>query len=43
MLIEELAPTDPRVKAIAWDTKASCRIDMFSLQDAFIARTVGLR
>ena len=38
VVIEELAPygLGPRVKAIAWDTKASCRIDTFSLQDAFI-------
>ena len=38
MVIEELAPyggLGPRVKAIAWDTKASCRMDTFALDDAF--------
>ena len=38
IVIEELAPyggLGPRVKAIAWDTKASCRIDTFALDDAF--------
>ena len=39
IVIEETAPyggLGPRVKAIAWDVKASCRLDTFSLQDAFI-------
>jgi transketolase len=38
IVIEELAPyggLGPRVKAIAWDTKASCRLDTFSLDDRF--------
>jgi transketolase len=38
IVVEEAAPYAlvPRVKAIAWDTKARCQIDGFSLQDAFI-------
>jgi transketolase len=38
VVIEEAAPylLGQRVKAIAWDVKAACRIDAFSLQDAFI-------
>jgi transketolase len=38
LVIEELAPfggLGPRVKAIAWDIKANCRLDTFSLDDAF--------
>jgi transketolase len=38
IVIEELAPyggLGPRVKEIAWDSKATCRIDTFSLDDAF--------
>jgi transketolase len=38
VVIEELAPhggLGPQVKAIAWDTKASCRLDTFALDDAF--------
>jgi transketolase len=38
VVIEELAPyggLGPRVKAIAWDTKANCRLDTFALDDAF--------
>ena len=26
----------PRSKQIAWDTRATCRLDTFTLQDAFI-------
>ncbi len=39
VVIEETAPhggLGPRVKEIAWNTKAPCQIDAFSLQDAFI-------
>jgi transketolase len=39
IVIEEMAPyggLGPRVKEIAWDCRATCRIDAFSLQDAFI-------
>lgn len=39
IVIEETAPhggLGPRVKEIAWDSKAPCRIDAFALQDAFI-------
>jgi len=39
IVVEETAPhggLGPRVKEIAWDTKAPCRIDAFALQDAFI-------
>jgi transketolase len=37
-VIEEAAPglLGQHAKTIAWDTKASCRIDAFSLQDAFL-------
>lgn len=38
IVIEELAPyggLGPRVKAIAWDSKARCRLDTFALEDAF--------
>lgn len=38
IIIEELTPyggLGPRVKEIAWDSKANCRIDTFSLDDAF--------
>jgi transketolase len=38
VVIEETAPQGglgPRVKQIAWDTGASCRLDTFSLEDAF--------
>lgn len=39
VVIEEMAPQGglcPRVKALAWDAQARCRIDTFSLQDEFI-------
>ncbi len=38
VVIEEAAPylLGTRVKTLAWDTKAQCQIDAFSLQDAFI-------
>ena len=39
VVIEEHAPQGglaPRVKQIAWDNKAACRLDTFTLQDAFI-------
>ena len=39
IVIEEHAPQGglaPRTKQIAWDTKAICRLDTFTLQDAFI-------
>ncbi len=39
IVVEETAPhggLGPRVKEIAWDSKAPCRIDAFALQDAFI-------
>jgi transketolase len=39
VVIEEMAPTGglgPRVKSLAWDTEARCRVDTFSLQDAFV-------
>jgi len=39
IVIEEHAPQGglaPQAKQIAWDTKASCRLDTFTLQDAFI-------
>ncbi len=39
IVIEEHVPhggLGPRVKEIAWDAKATCRIDAFSLQDEFI-------
>lgn len=38
IIIEELAPyggLGPRVKEIAWDIKATCRLDTFALDDAF--------
>jgi transketolase len=38
VVIEELAPNGSlgqRVKAIAWDARAACRLDTFSLDDAF--------
>ena len=38
-VIEETAPyggLGGRVKEIAWDTRASCRLDVFALEDAFI-------
>jgi transketolase len=38
IVIEELAPfggLGPRIKEIAWNIKANCRIDTFSLDDAF--------
>ncbi len=38
IVLEEAAPyaLGLRVKALAWDAQARCRIDTFSLQDAFI-------
>jgi transketolase len=38
VVLEEAAPyaLGLRVKAVAWDTQARCRIDAFSLQDAFL-------
>ena len=39
VVIEQMAPyggLGPRVKEIALDAKATCRIDSFALQDAFI-------
>jgi transketolase len=38
VVIEEAAPyaLGLRVKALAWDAQARCRLDTFSLQDAFI-------
>ncbi|HLW46996.1 MAG TPA: transketolase C-terminal domain-containing protein [bacterium] len=39
IVIEETVPhgtLGSRVKEIAWDTRAACRIDAFSLQDAFL-------
>jgi len=39
IVIEEHAPQGglaSRAKQIAWDTRASCRLDTFTLQDAFI-------
>lgn len=38
VVIEEMAPyggLGPRVKALAWDRQARCRLDCFSLEDAF--------
>ncbi len=38
VVIEEMAPyggLGPRVKALAWDCGAKCRLDTFSLEDAF--------
>jgi len=39
VVLEEMAPhggLTTRVKEIAWDTRASCRLHTFALQDAFI-------
>jgi len=39
IVIEEHAPQGglaPRTKQVAWDMQASCRLDTFTLQDAFI-------
>jgi len=39
VVIEEMVPRGglcSQVKVIAWDTKASCHLDTFALQDAFI-------
>jgi transketolase len=39
VVIEECAPNGSlamRVKELAWDTRATCRIDTFTLKDAFI-------
>jgi transketolase len=38
VVIEETAPyaLGLRVKALAWEAQARCRLDTFSLQDAFI-------
>ena len=39
IVIEECAPNGSlamRVKELAWDADAACRIDTFTLQDAFI-------
>lgn len=39
VVIEEMAPhggLSARVKEIAWDTRATCRLDAFALEDAFI-------
>ena len=39
IVVEETAPyggLGPRVKEIAWDRRATCRLDSFALQDAFI-------
>jgi transketolase len=39
IVIEEMAPhggLGARVKGIAWDCRASCRLDAFALKDAFI-------
>ncbi len=39
IVIEESAPSGSlglRVKQLAWDSDADCRVDTFSLQDAFI-------
>lgn len=39
VVIEEMAPyggLGPRVKALAWDARANCRLDAFSLKDEFI-------
>ncbi len=38
VVIEEMAPfggLGPRVKEIAWDRRANCRVDAFALDDAF--------
>jgi transketolase len=39
VVLEEMAPHGglaARAKEVAWDTRASCRLDTFALQDAFI-------
>jgi transketolase len=39
VVIEEMAPTGglgPRVKEIAWDIQAKCRVDSFALRDEFV-------
>jgi transketolase len=39
IVIEEHAPQGglaPQTKQLAWDSKAACRLDVFTLQDAFI-------
>jgi transketolase len=39
IVIEEHAPQGglaPQTKQIAWDIKATCRLDTFTLQDSFI-------
>ncbi len=39
VVIEECAPNGSlamRVKQLAWDARATCRLDTFTLQDAFI-------
>ena len=39
VVVEECAPNGSlamQVKALAWDTEASCRLDTFTLKDAFI-------
>jgi transketolase len=39
IVVEECAPNGSlamRVKELAWDTQARCRLDVFTLQDAFI-------
>ena len=39
IVIEEHAPQGglaPQTKQLAWDSKATCRLDVFTLQDAFI-------
>lgn len=39
VVVEETAPyggLGPRVKSIAWDTKARCHLDTFSLKDSFV-------
>jgi len=39
IVVEEHAPQGglaPQTKQLAWDSKATCRLDVFTLQDAFI-------
>jgi len=39
IVLEEMAPTGglgPQVKSLAWDIRAECRLDTFSLKDTFI-------
>jgi hypothetical protein len=46
VLIDELVPyggLGSRVKAIAWDIKANCRLDTFSLDDAALATALITR